>query len=203
MCTQTAHNRSRMTTCVIFLCNAWYLILQSAALTTRGSDWRGNCDGDCDSMWETSPHMTVWRKRWLVTDYDYVQLFIRGFEWRQTSTAAGRTSVTKTALSVLFSSIILKAAISNSLCVSVPLTSDILQNSVNCNGLYVSRVAYCFCAVELLLVALVLTANRSITCRFSDSPIRRHPDSSTSRFVDVPIRRQPRVSPTTNRDKKK
>ena len=41
-----------------------------------------------------------------------------------------------------------------------------------------------------------------ITCRFADSPIRRHPDSSTSRFVDNPIRRQPRVSPSTNRDKK-
>ena len=42
----------------------------------------------------------------------------------------------------------------------------------------------------------------SITCRFADSPIRRHPDSSTSRFVDNPIRRQLRVSPSTNRDKK-
>ena len=41
-----------------------------------------------------------------------------------------------------------------------------------------------------------------ITCRFADSPIRRHPDSSTSRFVDSPIRRQPRMSTSTNRDKK-
>ena len=53
-----------------------------------------------------------------------------------------------------------------------------------------------------LAVCLALVASDMITCRFADSPIRRHPDSSTSRFVDNPIRRQLRVSPSTNRDKK-
>ena len=128
-----------------FIKRVIFNLTERSASDSSGSDWRGNCDGNRDSMWETSPYMTVWRKRWLVTDYDYVQPFIRGFEWRQTSTAASRTSVTKTALSELLSSIILKVAISNSLCAYVPLTSDILQNSVNCNGLYVFRVAYFLC----------------------------------------------------------